>query len=60
MQLKLNSCTFSRRLANENKKILEATMTTKNLLMEINIVRQKIKVFQLLSWFLFLQENSSI
>ncbi|NWT76243.1 LCA5L protein, partial [Prunella himalayana] len=43
MQLKLNSSTFSRRLANESKKLLEATMTTKNLLMEINIVHQKIK-----------------
>ncbi|NWH38640.1 LCA5L protein, partial [Chloropsis hardwickii] len=43
MQLKLNSSTFSRRLASESKKLLEATMTTKNLLMEINIVHQKIK-----------------
>ncbi|NXU41328.1 LCA5L protein, partial [Drymodes brunneopygia] len=43
MQLKRNSCTFSRRLANESKKILEAAMITKNLLMEINIVHQKIK-----------------
>ncbi|NWZ96761.1 LCA5L protein, partial [Nesospiza acunhae] len=43
MQLKLNSSTFSRQLASESKKLLEATMTTKNLLMEINIVHQKIK-----------------
>ncbi|NWS03511.1 LCA5L protein, partial [Motacilla alba] len=43
MQLKLNSNTFSRQLASESKKLLEATMTTKNLLMEINIVHQKIK-----------------
>ncbi|NXQ12130.1 LCA5L protein, partial [Peucedramus taeniatus] len=43
LQLKLNSSTFSRRLASESKKLLEATMTTKNLLMEINIVHQKIK-----------------
>ncbi|NWT93010.1 LCA5L protein, partial [Urocynchramus pylzowi] len=43
MQLKLNSSAFSRQLASESKKLLEATMTTKNLLMEINIVHQKIK-----------------
>ncbi|NWS30339.1 LCA5L protein, partial [Polioptila caerulea] len=43
MQLKLNNSTFSRRLASESKKLLEATLTTKNLLMEINIVHQKIK-----------------
>ncbi|XP_077647031.1 lebercilin-like protein [Lonchura striata] len=43
MQLKLNSNTFSRQLASDSKKLLEATMTTKNLLMEINIVHQKIK-----------------
>ncbi|XP_053827176.1 lebercilin-like protein isoform X2 [Vidua macroura] len=43
MQLKLNSSTFSRQLASESKKLLEATMTTKNLLMEINIIHQKIK-----------------
>ncbi|NXO99802.1 LCA5L protein, partial [Certhia brachydactyla] len=43
MQLKLNNSTFSRRLASESKKLLEATMTTKNLLMEINVVHQKIK-----------------
>ncbi|NXV70381.1 LCA5L protein, partial [Molothrus ater] len=43
MQLKLNSSTFSRQLASESRKLLEATMTTKNLLMEINIVHQKIK-----------------
>ncbi|NWZ01419.1 LCA5L protein, partial [Loxia curvirostra] len=43
MQLKLNSSTFSRQLASESKKLLEAAVTTKNLLMEINIVHQKIK-----------------
>ncbi|XP_072791792.1 lebercilin-like protein isoform X2 [Taeniopygia guttata] len=43
MQLKLNSNTFSRQLASESKKLLEAIMTKKNLLMEINIVHQKIK-----------------
>ncbi|XP_005429803.1 lebercilin-like protein [Geospiza fortis] len=43
MQLKLNSSTFSRQLASESRKLLEATMTTKKLLMEINIVHQKIK-----------------
>uniref|UniRef100_A0A8C9N912 Lebercilin-like protein n=1 Tax=Serinus canaria TaxID=9135 RepID=A0A8C9N912_SERCA len=43
MQLKLNNSTFSRQLASESKKLLEAAMTTKNLLMEINIVHQKIK-----------------
>ncbi|NXB47630.1 LCA5L protein, partial [Leucopsar rothschildi] len=43
MQLKLNNSTFSRQLASESKKLLEATMTTKNLLMEINIIHQKIK-----------------
>uniref|UniRef100_A0A8C3TJR8 Lebercilin-like protein n=1 Tax=Catharus ustulatus TaxID=91951 RepID=A0A8C3TJR8_CATUS len=43
MQLKLNNSTFSRQLANESKKLLEATMTTKDLLMEINIIHQKIK-----------------
>lgn len=60
MQLKLNNSTFSRQLASESKKLLEAGMITKNLLMEIHIVHQKIKVFQILSRFLFLQENSSI
>ncbi|NXB02500.1 LCA5L protein, partial [Cnemophilus loriae] len=43
MQLKLNNSTFSRQLASESKKLLEAAMVTKNLLMEINIVHQKIK-----------------
>ncbi|NXO82469.1 LCA5L protein, partial [Sitta europaea] len=43
MQLKLSNSTFSRQLASESKKLLEATMTTKNLLMEINIIHQKIK-----------------
>ncbi|NXT61859.1 LCA5L protein, partial [Chaetops frenatus] len=43
MQLKLNNSTFSRQLANESKKLLEAAMTTKTLLMEINIIHQKIK-----------------
>ncbi|NWI38928.1 LCA5L protein, partial [Picathartes gymnocephalus] len=43
MQLKLNNSTFSRQLASESKKLLEAAMTTKTLLMEINIVHQKIK-----------------
>ncbi|XP_062371204.1 lebercilin-like protein [Cinclus cinclus] len=43
MQLKLNNSTFSHQLASESKKLLEATMTTKDLLMEINIVHQKIK-----------------
>ncbi|NXB23590.1 LCA5L protein, partial [Rhagologus leucostigma] len=43
MQLKLNNSTFSRQLASESKKLLEAGMITKNLLMEIHIVQQKIK-----------------
>ncbi|XP_063035586.1 lebercilin-like protein [Melospiza melodia melodia] len=43
MQLKMNSSTFSRQLANESRKLLEATMTTKKLLMEINTAHQKIK-----------------
>ncbi|NXR56174.1 LCA5L protein, partial [Hippolais icterina] len=43
MQLKLNNSTFNRQLASESKKLLEATMTTKDLLMEINIAHQKIK-----------------
>ncbi|NWI83481.1 LCA5L protein, partial [Dryoscopus gambensis] len=43
MQLKLNHSTFSRQLASESKKLLEAGMITKNLLMEIHIVHQKIK-----------------
>ncbi|NWZ69455.1 LCA5L protein, partial [Acrocephalus arundinaceus] len=42
-QLKLNSSTFNRQLASESKKLLEARMTTKDLLMEINIAHQKIK-----------------
>lgn len=59
MQLKLNNSIFSRQLASESKKLLEATMITKDLLVEINIVHQKIKVFQFLSMLLALQENSS-
>ncbi|NXO15193.1 LCA5L protein, partial [Oriolus oriolus] len=43
MQLKLNNSTFSRQLASESKKLLEAGMITKNLLMEIHIVHQKLK-----------------
>ncbi|NXK69957.1 LCA5L protein, partial [Sylvietta virens] len=43
MQLKLNNSIFSRQLASESKKLLEATMTTKDLLVEISIVHQKIK-----------------
>ncbi|NXV05001.1 LCA5L protein, partial [Cettia cetti] len=43
MQLKLNNSIFSRQLASESKKLLEATMITKDLLVEINIVQQKIK-----------------
>ncbi|NXM48724.1 LCA5L protein, partial [Gymnorhina tibicen] len=43
MQLKLNNSTFSRQLASESKKLLEAGMITKNLLMEIHIAHQKIK-----------------
>ncbi|NXB80817.1 LCA5L protein, partial [Donacobius atricapilla] len=43
MQLKLNNSTFSRQLASESKKLLEATMTTKDLLVEINIIHQKLK-----------------
>ncbi|XP_054146026.1 lebercilin-like protein [Melozone crissalis] len=43
MQLKMNNSTFSRQLASESRKLLEATMTTKKLLMEINIAHQKIK-----------------
>ncbi|NXY36193.1 LCA5L protein, partial [Pomatorhinus ruficollis] len=42
-QLKLNNSIFSRQLASESKKLLEATMITKGLLMEISIVHQKIK-----------------
>ncbi|NXC89304.1 LCA5L protein, partial [Cercotrichas coryphoeus] len=43
MQLKLNNSTFSRQLASESRKLLEATMTKKDLLMEINVIHQKIK-----------------
>ncbi|NWT58524.1 LCA5L protein, partial [Erythrocercus mccallii] len=43
MQLKLNNNIFSRQLASESKKLLEATMITKDLLVEINIIQQKIK-----------------
>ncbi|NXC60734.1 LCA5L protein, partial [Aleadryas rufinucha] len=43
MQLKLNNSTFSRQLASESRKLLEAGIITKNLLMEIHIVHQKIK-----------------
>ncbi|KAM6293053.1 lebercilin-like protein [Porphyrio hochstetteri] len=42
-QLKLNNSTFSRQLANENKKAAEAGIITKNLKMEINSLHQKIK-----------------
>ncbi|NXI80875.1 LCA5L protein, partial [Rhipidura dahli] len=43
MQLKLNNSSFSRQLASESKKLLEAGIITKSLLMEIHIVHQKIK-----------------
>ncbi|NWS14649.1 LCA5L protein, partial [Pachyramphus minor] len=43
MQLKLNNSTFSRQLASESKKALEAGIITKNLKMEINSLHQKIK-----------------
>uniref|UniRef100_A0A8C3R019 Lebercilin-like protein n=1 Tax=Cyanoderma ruficeps TaxID=181631 RepID=A0A8C3R019_9PASS len=43
MQLKLNNSISSRQLASESKKLLEATMITKDLLVEISIVHQKIK-----------------
>ncbi|XP_005037200.1 PREDICTED: lebercilin-like protein [Ficedula albicollis] len=43
MQLKLNNSTFSRQLASESRKLLEATVTTKDLLLEINVIHQKIK-----------------
>ncbi|NXC10067.1 LCA5L protein, partial [Orthonyx spaldingii] len=43
MQLKLNNSTFTRQLASESKKLLEAGIITKNLLMEINSIHQKIK-----------------
>ncbi|NXY72260.1 LCA5L protein, partial [Glareola pratincola] len=42
-QLKLNNSTFSRQLANENKKAVEAGIITKNLKMEINSLHTKIK-----------------
>ncbi|XP_074785296.1 lebercilin-like protein [Athene noctua] len=42
-QLKLNNSTFSRQLANENRKAVEAGIITKNLQMEINLLHQKIK-----------------
>ncbi|KAM6139991.1 lebercilin-like protein [Pterocles gutturalis] len=42
-QLELNNSTFSRQLANENKKAVEAGIITKNLQMEINSLHQKIK-----------------
>ncbi|KAM6213572.1 LOW QUALITY PROTEIN: lebercilin-like protein [Sarcoramphus papa] len=42
-QLKLNNSTFSRQLAKENKKAVEAGIITKNLQMEINSLYQKIK-----------------
>ncbi|XP_052529775.1 lebercilin-like protein isoform X5 [Tympanuchus pallidicinctus] len=42
-QMKLNNSTFSRQLANENKKAVEAGIITKNLQMEINSLHQKIK-----------------
>ncbi|NWT02260.1 LCA5L protein, partial [Mionectes macconnelli] len=42
-QLKLNNSTFSRQLASESKKALEAGIITKNLKMEINSLHQKIK-----------------
>nr|XP_009931009.1 PREDICTED: lebercilin-like protein [Opisthocomus hoazin] len=42
-QLKLNNSTFSRQLANENKKAVEAGIITKNLQVEINSLHQKIE-----------------
>ncbi|XP_065717954.1 lebercilin-like protein [Patagioenas fasciata] len=42
-QLKLNNSTFSRQLAKENKKAVEAGIITKNLQMEINSLHQKMK-----------------
>ncbi|NWX72184.1 LCA5L protein, partial [Alca torda] len=42
-QLKLNNSSFSRQLANENKKAVEAGIVTKNLKMEINSLHKKIK-----------------
>ncbi|XP_063249256.1 lebercilin-like protein [Prinia subflava] len=43
MQLELNNSIFSRQLASKSKQLLEATMITKDLLVEISIVHQKIK-----------------
>ncbi|NXA06586.1 LCA5L protein, partial [Sapayoa aenigma] len=43
MQLKVNQVLFSRQLASENKKALQAGIITKNLEMEINSLQQKIK-----------------
>ncbi|NXU83477.1 LCA5L protein, partial [Xiphorhynchus elegans] len=43
MQLKLDNNIYSRRLASENKKMLEAVTVTKNLKMEINSLHQKMK-----------------
>uniref|UniRef100_A0A8C4JUU3 Lebercilin-like protein n=1 Tax=Dromaius novaehollandiae TaxID=8790 RepID=A0A8C4JUU3_DRONO len=42
-QLKLNNSTFSRQLADENKKAVEAGIITKHLQTEINSLHQKIK-----------------
>ncbi|NXD07757.1 LCA5L protein, partial [Nothocercus nigrocapillus] len=42
-QLKLNNSAFSRQLADENKKAVEAGIITKHLQMEINSLHQKIK-----------------
>ncbi|XP_068770219.1 lebercilin-like protein isoform X2 [Struthio camelus] len=42
-QLKLNNSTFSRQLADENKRAVEAGIITKHLQMEINSLHQKIK-----------------
>uniref|UniRef100_A0A8C5T2H8 Lebercilin-like protein n=1 Tax=Malurus cyaneus samueli TaxID=2593467 RepID=A0A8C5T2H8_9PASS len=42
-QLKLNNSIFNHQLASESKKLLEAGIITKNLIMEINSVHQKIK-----------------
>uniref|UniRef100_A0A493TM74 Lebercilin-like protein n=1 Tax=Anas platyrhynchos platyrhynchos TaxID=8840 RepID=A0A493TM74_ANAPP len=42
-QLKLNNSTFSRQLAEESKKAVEAGIITKNLQMEISTLHQKIK-----------------
>ncbi|XP_035171697.1 lebercilin-like protein isoform X2 [Oxyura jamaicensis] len=42
-QLKLNNSTFSRQLAEESKKAVEAGIITENLQMEISTLHQKIK-----------------